>query len=323
MTEMTMVEALNSALDVEMKRDRRVVLLGEDIGVNGGVFRVTDKLIDKYPDRVLDTPLAEAAIVGCAVGMAINGLRPVAECQFSGFIYPAFQEIVSHMARMRNRSRGTYTCPMVLRAPYSGGIRALEHHSESMEALYAHIQGLKVVIPSSPREAKGLLIASIRDPDPVLFLEPKKIYRAFKEDVPDGDFVIEVGKANVVQEGSDVTVVSWGAMLHPTLKAVKNMSGISCEVIDVRTISPLDSACIIKSVMKTGRCIIVQEAPRSFGVASEIIAQINDKALLYLKAPITRVTGFDVPFPYYKLEDMYLPNEVDIAHAIKTTVEFR
>ncbi len=323
MTEMTMVEALNSALDAEMRRDESVIVLGEDVGVDGGVFRVTDGLIKKYEGRVFDTPLAEAAIVGCAIGMAINGLRPVAECQFSGFIYPAFQEIVSHAARMRNRSRGTYTCPMVLRAPYSGGIRALEHHSESMEAIYAHVQGLKVVIPSSPKEAKGLLSASIRDPDPVLFLEPKKIYRAFKEDVPDGEFVIDLGKANIVQEGSDVTVISWGAMLHPTLKAVKQMEGISCEVIDLRTISPLDSECIVKSVMKTGRCVVIQEAPRSFGVAAEIIAQINDKALLSLKAPIMRVTGFDVPFPYYKLEEMYLPNDVDIAHAIKTAVEFK
>ncbi len=323
MTEMNMVEALNSALDVEMKRDGSIVVLGEDVGVDGGVFRVTDRLIDKYPGRVFDTPLAEAGIIGCAVGMAINGLRPIAECQFSGFIYPAFQELVCHAARMRNRSRGTYTCPMVLRAPYSGGIRALEHHSESMEALYAHVQGLKVVIPSSPKEAKGLLSASIRDPDPVVFIEPKKIYRAFKEDVPDGEFVIGLGKANIVQEGNDVTVISWGAMLHPTLKAVKHVEGVSCEVIDLRTISPLDSECIIKSVMKTGRCVIVQEAPRSFGVASEIIAQINDKALLYLKVPIARVTGFDVPFPYYKLEEMYLPNDIDIAHAIKKTAEFK
>lgn len=323
MTEMNLVQALNSAMDVEMKRDERVIVLGEDVGVDGGVFRVTDQLLQKYPGRVLDTPLAEAGIVGTSIGMALNGMRPIAECQFSGFMYPAFQQIVSHAARFRNRTRGTYTCPIVIRAPYSGGIRALEHHSESMEAIFAHVQGLKVVIPSSPREAKGLLTASIRDEDPVIFLEPKKIYRAFKEDVPDGEFVIELGKANIVQEGNDVTVISWGAMLHPTLKAIKNMGDVSCEVIDLRTISPLDSDCIIKSVMKTGRCVIVQEAPRSFGVASEIIAQINDKALMYLKAPVNRVTGYDVPFPYFKLEEEYLPNDVDVAAAIKKTVEFQ
>ena len=325
MTKLTLIKAINQALDEEMGRDEQVVVMGEDVGVDGGVFRATEGLVEKYGEqRVMDTPISEAGIVGMAMGMAINGMRPVVEVQFSGFIYPAFQEIVSHVSRIRNRSRGRFTAPMVIRSPYGGGINALEHHSESMEALYAHIPGIKVVIPSSPADAKALLVAAIRDPDPVLFLEPKKIYRAFKDEVPDGEHVEEIGTAKVLQEGTQVTVISWGAMLQHTQEAVKDFTrqGVSCEVIDLRTIMPWDVETVIASVQKTGRAVIVQEATKTGGFASEIIATINDEALMYLQAPIKRVTGYDIIMPYLKNETLQLPSVERISAAIKEVVEF-
>lgn len=323
--EITLIKAVNQALEEEMARDESIVVMGEDVGVDGGVFRATEGLVEKYgAQRVMDTPISEAGIVGMGVGMAINGLKPVIEIQFSGFIYPAFQEIVSHVSRMRNRSRGRFTVPMVIRSPYGGGINALEHHSESMEAIYTHIPGLKVVISSSPAEAKGLLTAAIRDPDPVLFLEPKKIYRAFKDEVPEGEHVIPLSQARVVQEGSDVTVIAWGAMLQTTLEAVKDLTrkGHSVEVIDLRTIMPWDVDTVVASVKKTGRAVIVHEATKTAGFGAEIIATINEEALMYLEAPIKRVTGYDIIMPYLKNEKLQLPSVDRIIRAVKEVVEF-
>lgn len=316
--QVTMVQAINQALRYEMQRDRSVIVLGEDVGVDGGVFRVTEGLLDAFgPERVLDTPLAELGIVGGSVGMAIAGLRPVAEIQFSGFAYGAFDQLISHASRIRSRSRGVYSCPMVLRMPYGGGIKALEHHSESMEALYTHTPGLKVAIPSSPAEAYGLLLSAIRDPDPVVFMEPKRLYRAMKEEIPSKEYVIPLGRANVVNEGSDVTVISWGSMMLTTVQAFQEYgSKVSMEIIDLRCPYPLDVETIIASVKKTGRCVIVHEAPLTCGVGAEIAAQIADKALLSLKAPVKRVTGFDTIFPLAKLEDEYLPSVKRIGKAI-------
>ncbi len=325
MTERTIIQAINNALDIAMGQDEGVVVMGEDVGRDGGVFRATEGLVDKYgKERVMDTPISEAGITGMALGMAIDGMRPVVEVQFSGFIYPAWQEIVSHVARMRNRSRGRFTAPMVIRSPYGGGINALEHHSESMEAMYAHIPGLKVVIPSTPKEAKGLLLSAIRDPDPVLFLEPKKVYRAFKEEVPDDDYMIPLSKARVVQEGNQVTVIAYGAMLHHALSAVKDAQrkSISCEVIDLRTIMPWDVDTVIASVKKTGRCVVVHEATKTAGFAAEIIATINEDALLYLEAPVARVTGYDIIMPLLKSEKKQLPSADRILEAIERTVRF-
>lgn len=285
---LNIVEAVNQALMNEMEKDETIVVYGEDVGVEGGVFRATVNLQKKFgKDRVFDTPLAESAIVGTAVGMAINGLKPVVELQFMGFSYPAFNQIISHVARMRNRSRGRYTLPMVIRAPYGGGIRALEHHSESTEALYAHIPGLKVVIPSTPYDTKGLLIAAIRDPDPVIFLEPKRIYRAFRQEIPEETYELPIGKAKVVEEGEDITVITWGAMVRDVQKASEMVKekGIYPEIIDLRTISPMDRETFIESVKKTGRAVIVHEAPKTLGVGAEIVAIINEKAFLYLEAP--------------------------------------
>ena len=325
MTEMTMVQAINHALDQEMGRDKNIIVMGEDVGYDGGVFRVTEGLIHKYgQNRVLDTPIAEAGITGMAFGMAVNGLKPVVEIQFSGFIYPAFQEIVSHVARIRNRSRGRFTCPLVIRSPYGGGINALEHHSESMEALYAHIPGLKTVIPSNPKDAKGLMLAAIRDPDPVLVLEPKKIYRAFKQEVPEEDYTTPIGKAAIIQEGKDLTLISWGAMLQPTLEAAKDAGrkNINAEVIDLRTIMPWDQETVLTSVKKTGRCVIVQEATKTCGFASEIIATINDEILDSLEAPVARVTGYDIIMPFLKNEKKQLPSVDKIVKAIERTVNY-
>lgn len=324
MTERTMVQAINHALDLAMQDDK-VVIMGEDVGYDGGVFRVSDGLVQKYgEDRVLDTPISEAGIIGMAAGMAINGMRPVVEVQFSGFIYPAWQEIVSHVSRFRNRSRSRFTCPMVIRTPYGGGINALEHHSESMEAMMAHIPGVKVVIPSTPKNAKGLLLAAIKDPDPVIFLEPKKVYRAFKEDVPDEHYEIPLGQAEVLAEGEQVTVVAWGAMLHHALEAVKILArkDVSCEVIDLRTIMPWDVNTVIDSVKKTGRCVVVHEATKTAGFGAEIIATINEKALLYLEAPVKRVTGYDIIMPFLKNEKKQLPSVDRIVDGIMETVEF-
>ncbi|HLC74956.1 MAG TPA: alpha-ketoacid dehydrogenase subunit beta [Candidatus Nanoarchaeia archaeon] len=324
MTLMTMVQALNSALKLELKFDKKVIILGEDVGKDGGVFRVTDNLWKEFGDnRVIDTPLSEAAIVGTAIGLAINGFKPVAEIQFDGFIYPGFDQLICHAARFRNRTRGRMTCPLVLRAPYSAGIRALEHHSESMEAIYAHTPGLKVVIPATPYDAKGLLAASIQDPDPVIFLEPKRVYRAIKEEVPDSRYTIPLGKANIIQSGENVTLISWGSMLHVAKQAAQQVAdSCSVEVIDLRTIKPMDTETILASVKKTGRCVIVQEAPMSGGLASEIIARINEKALSSLQAPVIRVTGFDTVVPLGKLEDFYLPNSQRVVDAIVKVMSF-
>lgn len=326
MARLTLVQAVNDALRTEMRLDDRVVVLGEDVGINGGVFRATEGLYEEFgDDRCIDTPLAESGIVGTAIGMAVYGLRPVPEIQFDGFLPPAFDQIISHVARIRNRSRGRFSVPMVIRAPYSGGVRAPEHHSESPEALYAHIPGIKVVIPSDPYDAKGLLTAAIRDPDPVLYLEPKSIYRAFRQEVPEEDYTVPIGKAKVVQEGTDVTVIAWGAMLHVAKKAVDEVQkehGWSCDLLDLRTISPVDRHAVIESVEKTGRCVIVHEAPRQGGFAAELIALINEHALLSLEAPVARVCGFDTPMPLYALENHYLPNPGRVRKAIEETVRF-
>ena len=325
MTKLNMVEALNLALREEMERDGRVVLFGEDVGKEGGVFRVTDGLQQKFgPDRVIDTPLAELGIAAAALGMAVYGLRPIGEIQFEGFLYPCLDQINNHIGRIRNRSRGRFTCPLVIRVPYGGGIHAPEHHSDSPEAILAHIPGIKVVIPSTPYEAKGLLLSSIRDPDPVIFMEPKRIYRAIREEVPEGDYTIPLGKARLVQEGKDVTVIAYGAMLREALNAAEQLKGdkIDLEVIDLRTISPMDVETIITSIRKTGRGVIVHEAPKTCGLGAEIIAQINEKALLSLQAPVERVTGFDIPVPLMKTEHYYLPNPKRIVMAVKKVMSF-
>ena len=325
MAKLNMVEAINLALREEMERDGRVIVLGEDVGKEGGVFRVTDGLQEKFgPDRVIDTPLAETAIVATAFGMAMNGLRPVAEIQFDGFLYPCLDQITNHIGRIRNRSRGRFTCPLVIRVPYGGGIHAPEHHSESPEAILAHTPGIKVVIPSTPHEAKGLLLSSIRDPDPVIFLEPKRIYRAIREEVQERDFIIPLGKARLVQEGKDVTVIAWGAMVREALNAAEQMKAdkVDVEIIDLRTISPMDVDTIITSIRKTGRAVVVHEAPKTCGLGAEIIALINEKAFLSLQAPIERVTGFDIPVPLLKSEHYYLPNPKRIVTAVKKVMNF-
>ena len=316
MPKLNIIQAVNLALQQEMKKDKSVLVLGEDVGVDGGVFRATDGLFEKYKDRVFDTPLSEAGIIGTSIGLAAQGFKPVVEVQFSGFMYPGFDQIISHAARMRTRSRGRFSCPMVIRSPYSGGIRALEHHSESFEALYAHIPGVKVVIPSGPYNTKGLLIAAIRDPDPVIFLEPKRVYRAIKEEVPEKQYEIPLGQCNIVEEGNDVTVISWGAMLRTTKQALAN-SKVDAELIDVQTIYPLDTKTIIDSVKKTGRVVIVHEAPRTGGLGAEIIAEIMDKAIFNLQVPVQRVTGYDTVFPLFKLEKQYLPDEGKVEIALQ------
>ncbi len=325
MAKLNMVEALNLALREEMERDGRVVLFGEDVGKEGGVFRVTDGLQQKFGlDRVIDTPLAELGIAAAALGMAVYGLRPIGEIQFEGFLYPCLDQINNHIGRMRSRSRGRFTCPLVIRVPYGGGIHAPEHHSDSPEAILAHIPGIKVVIPSTPYEAKGLLLSSIRDPDPVIFMEPKRIYRAVREEVPESDYTIPLGKARLVQEGKDVTLIAYGAMLREALNAAEQLKGdkIDPEIIDLRTISPMDVETIITSIRKTGRGVIVHEAPRTCGLGAEIIALINEKALLSLQAPIERVTGFDIPIPLMKTEHYYLPNPQRIVMAVKKVMSF-
>jgi len=324
MAKITMVEAVTNALDYEMSRDKSVVVLGEDVGVDGGVFRATDGLIKKYgSDRVIDTPLAESGIVGASIGMAINGLRPVAEIQFMGFTYPAVDQLISHASRMRNRSRGVFTCPIVVRAPYGIGVKALEHHSESTEAYFIHTPGLKVVVPSSPSDCKGLLISAIRDPDPVIFLEPTRLYRSVKEEVPSGEHIVPLGKAKIVQEGMDCTIVSWGAMLHECMKAAELLQKdeIFPEIIDLRTLSPMDTEAILSSVKKTGRCVVVQEAPRTLGLSSEISALIMEKALEHLQAPVQRVTSFDIIPPLQRGEQHYPPDPYRIYRSVKKVVE--
>ena len=309
MSQMNMVQAINDALRFEMRRDPRVVVLGEDVGKVGGVFRVTQGLFDEFgDDRVIDTPLSAGGIIGTAIGMALYGLVPIPEIQFGDFIFPAYDQIVSELAKMRYRSGGEYASKLVIRTPVGGGIRGGHYHSQSPEAQFIHVSGLKVVCPSNPADAKGLLLASIRDPDPVLFFEPKRIYRAAKGDVPEGDYTVPLGKASVVRQGEHVTVVTWGAMLYESLEAANQAAaqGVDVEVIDLRTLWPLDIDTVIASVKKTGRLVVVHEAPKSVGLGAEIVALVNEKAFLHLEAPPARVTGFDTPFPY-TLENEYLP----------------
>jgi len=318
---------LSLAMDQEMERDENVCLLGEDIGINGGVFRATKDLQQKHGEsRVMDTPLAECGIVGTAVGMAIYGVRPVVEIQFSGFTMQAFDQIEQNMARLHNRTRGKYTISMVLRTPYGGGIRAVEHHSESREAYWAHTPGLKVVIPSGPRNARALLVAAIREDNPIVFYEPKSVYRAFREEVPQEPEMMEIGKADIVKEGSDITLISYGAMMRPCKEAVEDLAddhNINVELIDLLTISPMDTATLTTSVQKTGRCVIVHEGHRTCGVASEIIARLNESVFEYLEAPIKRITGFDIPFPYFQVEEHFLPESEEIVQAIKETIDWQ
>lgn len=324
MADITLVEAVTQALAYELAHDENVLVFGEDVGKNGGVFRATAGLQEKFGEhRVFDSPLAESMIAGLAIGMSIQGLKPVAEFQFMGFIYPAMNQIIAHAARMRNRTRGRLHCPLVFRAPFGGGIRAPEHHSESTEALFAHIPGLQVVIPSSPKRAYGLLLAAIRNPDPVIFLEPKRIYRLVKQPVEDDGKALPLGTCFTLQEGSDVTLVSWGASMHETLQAAKQLKdeGISCDVIDVATIKPLDIETILGSVEKTGRCVIVHEGAKTCGVGAEISAQIMENCLPDLLAPVQRVTGYDVVMPYFQLEKHYLPSVLRIKESVMSLME--
>ena len=322
MANLTLVQAINLALIQEMEADPRVLILGEDVGRNGGVFRVTEGLWQRFgPDRVVDTPLAESGIIGTAIGLAMGGLRPIPEIQFEGFLGPAYDQICTHAARMRTRTRGALTVPLTIRVPVGGGIHAPELHSDSPEAIYAHTPGLKVVMPSSPYDAKGLLISAIRDPDPVIFFEPKRIYRAFREEVPEDEYTIPIGQGRIVTEGDEMTIVSWGAPVVQCMQAIEK-SRKSIELIDLRTIKPLDIQTVVQSVKKTGRAIIVHEAPKTAGFGAEIAAEIMEHCFLYLEAPIQRVTGFDTIMPYYKLELEYLPEEPRISEAIEQLAAF-
>ena len=325
MSVMTIVQAINNALDIKLAEDKTVVVFGEDVGVEGGVFRVTENLQKKYGvERVFDTPIAESGIVGTGLGMAVSGLRPVVELQFDGFTYPAFNQLISNVSRMYNRSRGAYKAPMVVRFPYGGGINAVEHHSESPEALYSHIPGLKVVVPSTPHDAKGLMIAAIESDDPIIFMEPKRIYRALKQEVSDEKFSIPIGKAKVLTEGTDVTIIAFGAMIRECQKAMvmANEAGISVELIDLRTIYPIDKETIVNSIKKTGKVIIVAEAPTSFSVGGELMAIANEDAFLYLEAPPKRVMGFDTIVPMAKGEHFYMITPDRIFYEIERTVNF-
>jgi pyruvate dehydrogenase E1 component beta subunit len=324
MSELTLAQSLNRALAIALESDERVVLLGEDIGRTGGVFRITDGLRDKYgEDRVFDTPVAESGIVGAAFGMAIAGMRPVAELQFLGFSYPAYDQIINHVARIRNRSNQRFTAPLVIRVPFGGGIGAAEHHSESTEAIYAHIPGLKVVVPSTPSDARGLLLSAVEDPDPVLFLEPIRLYRAVKEEVPESYYTTEIGPLRVEREGEDITLVSWGAMMKETRAAATRLeeSGASVEVLDLRTLSPIDAAGIVRSATKTGRVVVVHEAPRTAGMGAEVAAIVQERALYSLAAPVRRVTGWDTVFPLKRSEGHYLPTVDRIVRVAQETLE--
>ncbi len=325
MPEITLVEAVTQALAYELTHDKDVVVFGEDVGKNGGVFRATQGLQERFGERrVFDSPLAESMIAGLAVGMSTQGLKPVAEFQFMGFIYPAMNQIISHAARMRNRTRGRLHCPIVFRAPFGGGIRAPEHHSESTEALFSHIPGLQVVIPSSPKRAYGLLLAAIRNPDPVIFLEPKRIYRLVKQTVEDDGIALPLGRCFTLQEGRDLTLISWGASLHETLQAAKQLeseSNLSIEVIDVASIKPLDIDTILASIEKTGRCVIVHEGAKTSGFGAEIMAQIMENAFDTLEAPVQRVTGYDTIMPYFQLEKYYIPSVTRIKQTILSIME--
>jgi len=322
MANLNMVQAINLALIQEMEKDDRVMLLGEDVGANGGVFRVTEGLQKRFgAKRVVDTPLAESGIIGTAIGLAMGGLRPVPEIQFDGFLGPAYDQICSHAARMRTRTRGAFPVPLTIRVPVGGGIHAPELHSDSPEAIYAHTPGLKVVMPSSPYDAKGLLVASIRDPDPVIFFEPKRIYRAFREEVPEDEYVLPIGKARTVCEGNELTVVSWGASVIQCMQAIEK-SGKSVELIDLRTIYPFDAEAVEASVRKTGRCVVVHEAPLTCGFGAEISARIMERCFLHLEAPVQRVAGFDTIMPYYKLELDYMPDAARIGRAIDDVMAY-
>lgn len=324
MAEVNLAQALNGALDTALETDRRVILLGEDIGRTGGVFRITDALRDRFgEERVFDTPVAESGIVGAAFGMAVAGLRPVAEIQFMGFSYPAYDQVINHVARIRNRTNHRFTAPMVIRVPYGGGIGAAEHHSESTEAIYAHIPGIKVVVPSTPRDARGLLLAAIEDPDPVVFLEPIRLYRAVKEDVPEIYYTVEIGPVRIERPGDDITLISWGAMMKETRAAADALENedVSVEVIDIRTLSPLDRDGVLTSVEKTGRAVVVHEAPLTGGFGGEIAATIQERALYSLRAPVRRVTGWDTIFPLKRSEGHYLPTVDRIVRVAHETLE--
>lgn len=326
MAEMNMAKSINMALFEAMEKDSRVVVLGQDVGIDEGVFRITEGLHAKFGDkRVFDTPLAESGIVGTSIGMAINGLLPVAEIQFAGFDYYAYQQLESHAARFRNRTRGKITVPMVMRAPSGAGIRALEHHSESREAIYCHTPGLKVVMPSGPRNARALLHAAINDPDPVIYYEPKALYRLFKEEVPDEIEVMPIGKAQVVRPGSDITIISYGATMRPCLEAAETLAeedGVKAEVIDLLSLAPLDTETFVNSVAKTGRAVVVHEGPRACGVAAEVVSRINENVFLYLEAPVIRLTGYDVPVPYFSKEKFYIPDADKVIAACRKTLRF-
>lgn len=324
MANLTLVQAINLALTQEMEADPRVVILGEDVGKNGGVFRVTEGLQQRFgADRVVDTPLAESGIMGTAIGLAMAGMRPIPEIQFEGFLGPAYDQLVNHAARYRTRTRGAITIPLTIRVPVGGGIHAPELHSDSPEAIYAHTPGLKVVMPSTPYDAKGLLIAAIRDPDPVLFFEPKRIYRAFREEVPEDEYTVPIGQAKVVTEGTDLTVISWGASVTACLEALDSLpEDVSAELIDLRTIYPIDHDTIAASVEKTGRCVIVHEAPKTAGMGAEIATIIQERCFLHLEAPVQRVCGFDTVMPYYKLELDYLPDAKRIRESIEQCLAY-
>lgn len=322
---LTIVGAINDAMKTLLESDESVMILGEDIGKNGGVFRATEGLQEKFGiDRVVDTPLSEAGIIGTSIGLAVNGFKPIAEIQFLGFIYPAYEQIMTHVSRLRMRTMGHYTVPMVIRAPYGAGIRSPEIHSDSTESLFTHMPGIKVVCPSTPYDAKGLLIAAMEDPDPVLMLEPMKSYRAKREEVPVGKYTVEIGKGKRVREGTDVTLIAWGAMMTIVEKAAQQAEkkGISCDIIDLRTLYPIDREIIAESVQKTGRAVIVHEAHLTGGLGNDIISIINDTSFLYLRAPIERVTGFDVPVPFFALEEDFLPTPARVLESIEKAVHF-
>ncbi len=326
MAELTMAKALNLALREALAEDPKALVMGQDVGQDEGVFRITEGLLKEFgPDRVIDFPVAESAIVGTAVGLCVSGLKPICEMQFSGFGYHGFHQIENHVARLRNRTRGRFTCPMVIRMPYGGGIRAIEHHSESREAIWAHLPGLKVVIPSGPRNARALLRASILDPDPVMFYEPKASYRAFREEVPDQPETMPIGKAKVVRPGKDVTIISYGASIRPVLEAAEDLEDdfdVDAELIDLLSLVPLDTETINASVRKTGRCVVVHEAPKNCGPAAEIIARIVEDSLLYLEAPIERVTGYDLVLPFFNLERPYMPDPQKVVTAVQKVMSF-
>ncbi|TCG10957.1 alpha-ketoacid dehydrogenase subunit beta [Mycoplasma todarodis] len=328
MAKLNNIEALTNALEVAMEADERIVIFGEDAGFEGGVFRATQGLQKKFgEDRVFDAPISEATIVGTGVGLAIAGMKPVVEMQFQGFSYAGLQQLFTHAARIRNRSRGRFSCPLIVRMPMGGGVRALEHHSESIEAIFAHIPGVKVVMPSNPYDMKGMMLAALKEDDPVVFLESKKIYRAFKQEVPEGMYKVELGKANVIKEGESVTVVTYGAQVHDSIKAVEELMQtnpeIDVELIDLRTISPIDTETLVNSIKKTGRMIIVHEAVKSFSVSSEIMARVSEKAFEYLEAPISRVTGYDITIPLATGEKHHMVDSKKIAEKIKEVVAFK